>query len=368
MALSSVCVGLHLAWSRLSDDSKSALQRRVAIIGTPLLRKDYWDRLHVFSESGYRLERHWLPRPRRYPACAFDGSHLLYVLGGCEAENRSKQDLRAVGCAVDCFNLVKQIWSTEPNMPTRRLDFSACCVDKEVLAIGGFCPAGRNVFFDRRTLSSIDACQLSDGSWEARQSLHFGRYRFGLASIASRVYVIGGEVGSGSGHNMTVEYLDSVEVITEAGKKIRTCTTVPSAVAGCCAVAVGHRILIIGGHGIGGRPQPVQIFNTVTESWAFFQRHPRPICVENRWLQWDLTCGICVQEGGCVRVFGGYSDSWGCLDVAGEMDDVRIFGGTTVANKFCGEVVIDDRLESCEVCERSRSGFAFGVAVPLHSC
>ena len=241
VALARVCCVFKFAWFRLADDTKRALRRRIAIIGTNLLRKDYWDRLEIFSESGYRLQRLSLPRPRRYPACVFDGSHLLYVLGGGDDENWFSGNFRGFGCAVDCFNFDTEMWTTEPNMPSGRLDFGACRVGKEILAIGGFCPEGRNSFYDRKTLNSIDAFRLIDGTWEARRSLQFRRYRFGLVSISSRVYVIGGEAVYRSGFDMPIQYLNSIEVITEAGQQIRTCTSMPHAAGSSGLLRSGSR-------------------------------------------------------------------------------------------------------------------------------
>ena len=219
---------------------------------------------------------------------------------------------------------------------------------EEVLAIGGICartwdvrePGRRNI------LSCIDVCDLTDGSWQPRNSLDCRRHDFALATVASRTYVLGGVTrpeGASATDDGTLSPCDAVEVISEAGKKIRTCPTMPVGVWGSHAIVVGRRILIFGGSSCAASPEPVQEYETVTENWTILRPALRlsplaePFC---------LVSGICVHTGACVRVFGG----------------------STEAGKFLGEAIFDDSLEMCDVRGFSRWGFAFGVAVPLCSC
>ena len=364
LALQSVSSIAHVSWFCLSAESKRALLWRMAILGTGLCQSDNWDRLDVFSATGSRLSRHWVPRPRKYPACAFDGSHHLYILGGCDDQNNSSADLSRSGVAVDSFDLHKEMWACEPNMVTGRADFGACRVGKEIVAVGGFCPipvrahSPNPTWFvpfersspDRLILSSIDVCQLIDGSWQTRNSLHYRRHHFALVTIGSRLYVIGG-ITEVRGRPVSVpKYANSIEVISEAGRKIDICTTMPRAVAGCYAVAVGHRILIIGGEGPSHNcPQHVQDFNTVTGAWTStrllpndpFTGHTLQVC-----------SGLCIQAAGHVTIFGGYR---------------RYPNVYTTFDAFLGEAIMDQLSEKWIVRDRSSWPFRFGVAVALRS-
>ena len=347
-ALRRVASFAHLSWTRLGDRSKRSLQWRTAIVGTYLNGGMFWNRLGVFSEFGSRLQWQTLPNPRYQPACVFDGSHLLYVLGGVSVPVAFNGDLRRSGCVVDSFDMHRQIWAAAPDMITGRFDFGACRVGKEVLAIGGICASTWDVREPgrRNILSCIDVCDLTDGSWQPRNSLDCRRHDFALATVASRTYVLGGVTrpeGASATDDGTLRTCDAVEVISEAGKKIRTCPTMPVGVWGSIAIVVGRRILILGGSSCAASPEPVQEYDTVTENWTILRPALRlsplgePFC---------LVSGICVHTGSCVRVFGG----------------------STVTSKFLGEAIFDDSLETCEVRGCSRWGFAFGVAVPLCSC
>ena len=83
-----------------------------------------------------------------------------------------------------------------------------------------------------------------------------------------------------------------------------------------------------------------QDFGTVTEIWTIL--HP-VLRLSPLGGPFYSHSGICVHTGRCVR----------------------LLGGTSVANKFLGEAIFDERFETCEVSGRSTWGFAFGVAVSL---
>ena len=123
----------------------------------------------------------------------------------------------------------------------------------------------------------------------------------------------------------------------------------PRAVAGCHAVAVGHRILIIGGEGVlQNYPQNVQEFNTVTETWTAIQRLPRDSCTG---YTLKVSSGICIQTAGNVMIFGGYR---------------RYQNVYTTFDAFLGEAIMDETSEKWTVQQHSSWNFTFGVAVLLN--
>ena len=347
-ALRRVASTAHLSWTLLADRSQRALEWRTAIIGTYLNGGVSSNRLGVFSESGLRLQYQTVPRPRYNPACVFDGSHLLYILGGIDIGRLIDGDWDRSGCLVDSFDMHTQSWLEEPDMITGRFGFGVCRVGKELLAIAGICATTWD-FSDERSkniLSSIDVCHLTDGSWQPRNALHCPRHDFALATFSSRMYVIGGMTrfdGVSLSEGTMFRTTNSMEVISEAGLSVRTCPGMPVGVWGCVAVVVGHRILVVGGlTNSDASAAPVQDFDTDTQIWTVLQPILRLRPLEE---PFNFDSGICIHTDGCIR----------------------LIGGKTGARKFLGEALFDERFDTCEVRERSTWGFALGVAVPLHA-
>ena len=229
---------------------------------------------------------------------------------------------------------------------------------KEVLAMGGFCATT----FDFRSpnrrdiLDSIDVCDLTDGSWQRRNSLLCRRHDFALASVADKIYVIGGITQlsgepAGPDGRLRSRICDSVEVISESGKTIRSCSTMPVPVSGCHAVVVGYRILVLGGwlepeprYAFGldlGSREPMQEFNTLTGIWTTLRDLPRSNS-EIEALCFDS--GICVHTGTSIRLFGGFHSG----------------------DEMLAELITDECLQRWKM-KRSRWRFATGVAVSLSS-
>ena len=347
----------HCCWKRLAAESKRVLQWSTAIVGSSVRGALLWDRLGVYTESGYTLLLQSVPKPRCFAACVFDGSHLLYLLGGGRDPHGSNGDLRPRGCAVDSFDMHKGSWAIKPDMTTGRMQCGACRVGKEVLAMGGFCATT----FDFRSpnrrdiLDSIDVCDLTDGSWQRRNSLLCRRHDFALASVADKIYVIGGLTQltgepAGSDGQLRSRICDSVEVISESGKTIRSCSTMPVPVSGGHAVVVGNRILVLDrlepepryafGLDLGSR-KPMQEFNTLTGIWTILRDLPRSNSVI------DALCydsGMCVHTGTSISIFGGFNSG----------------------NEMFVELITDETFQRWKI-KRSRWCFATGVAVSLAS-
>ena len=357
-ALLHVSSAALLSWKRLPIQSKWALQWGTAIVGSSVQGAWAWDRLCVFSESGYRLQSYAIPKPRCFTACVFDGSHLIYFLGGGRESQSINGDHRPRGCAMDSFDMHACTWAVEPALITARMQCEASRLGNEILAMGGFC--GTTFDFQslkrRDILDSIEAFDLTDRSWQRRNVLLYRRHAFALTNVACNLYVIGGitylphEPAEPDG-TRRLRACDSVEVISESGKTVRAHSTMPVPVSGCHAVVVGHRILVFGGwcepdrrsaSGIGSATrEPVQELNSLTGIWTTLRDPPGRIPDFDPLL---FERGICVHTGTFIRIFGG------------------VFFGVEMEV----ELVTDESVQKWRA-KRSRWGFATGVAVSLTS-
>ena len=273
----------HHLWNGLPVKCIIGLQSKIAIIGTSGTACANWDRLTVWTVSGReKLLTLTTPRPRLNSACVVDGTHQLYILGGEDNETDDAEQRYASGAAVDSFDCGNEMWETKPDMMTARSDFGACCVLKELIAIGG-----NNA--NDEVLQTIDVCELGDGSWQARNTLARARHNFALANIGSDIFAIGGLSDMG-------DIVPTIEVVSDGGETIRTLTNIPKPVTGCMATALASKLIIIGGQ-IGPRLSyfaRVQTFDTTTLTWAELQRLPM-----------KLSNGLLFHTETRIHVFGG---------------------------------------------------------------
>jgi hypothetical protein len=146
------------------------------------------------------------------------------------------------------------------------------------------------------TLDSVERLDLRTGRSEQYVRLRIGRVDHRAVLVGSRIYVLGGRSAFGSGP----KYEASVEIIDLTSGEVSRGPDLPDAKASFACVAVGDRILVIGGQrsrsGERAWTNTVQVLDTGAGTWTEAAPMPAP-----------RETNAVVVDGGFVVVPGGYN-------------------------------------------------------------
>ena len=214
-----------------------------------------------------------MPTDRNNLACALlDGK--IYVAGGMHCINGAFiwNGLKTF----EVYDLVTEIWSTLPDMPTYRWGLRVVAFEGKIYVFGG------------RTLDfrppSIDVYDPQDSSWTSITNIPTPRYKLATCVMDSNIYAIGGWYSSSLG-----PIYDTVEVYNPITDVWTTGTSMPISVASFDGYALDGKIYMYGGSytthpniGISDiwefTPSPVSVEDDVSAPIEFTlsQNYPNP--------------------------------------------------------------------------------------------
>ena len=150
--------------------------------------------------------------------------------------------------------------SCSPNMPAlpvQRLLASAALLGSTIFFCGGI----RNGFTPN-IHGTCHSYQLGKESarWEEEASMNFARHRFGLTTIEDRLYATGG-AGLSTSSKTSVESFSH-----ETGWVIEDTMELPSPRSFHCSVALGTRLVVVGGLVDSPVSNSVQAFDTSSQA------------------------------------------------------------------------------------------------------
>jgi N-acetylneuraminic acid mutarotase len=212
-------------------------------------------------------------------AVAIMGSKIL-VVGGYHVEQKFLKS-----CAV--FDVSTMQWSDYPPMKTARMGCAAVFLEQHnaVVVVGGFQRG-------RKYLDTVEYLDLSTLHWHRLPPMQ--NPRAGCAAVTvlgKRVVVLGGWM---DGENAA----GTVEVLDFNAQQWHSLPEMATPRAGCSAAALGHRVLVLGGHTTSGKHRgcraSVEVLDLSTQKWSKL-----PSMKEKR--DASASCAI----GNCVLVLGG---------------------------------------------------------------
>ncbi|MBI5302522.1 MAG: hypothetical protein HY868_10315 [Chloroflexi bacterium] len=137
------------------------------------------------------------------------------------------------------------------------------------------------------------ACQTTPPNmWLTRASLREPRSWFGTATVAGKIYALGGMVGADGARR------DTNEVFDPRANAWSTLAPMPSARASLAVVAVGDTIYALGGYLENGTTNRVEAFDTTTGRWRALPPMPTP--------RFDLSANVI---GETIYALGGFDDA-----------------------------------------------------------
>ena len=144
------------------------------------------DRLEVYNPRGNQWEQR-APLPLKlsaYAMVAFEGK--LYVFGGWDGQQYLD--------TVYEYNPDVDAWTQKTSMPTARGFAGAAVVEGKIYLIGG---KTRNRISDLNEIYSPEHDSPGASPWTSAPLLPSASYGSGIASIAERLYIIGGQTETG---------------------------------------------------------------------------------------------------------------------------------------------------------------------------
>jgi len=204
-------------------------------------------------------------------------------------------------------------WSNLPRMPCPRENFTAVAVDSIIYLLGGY----------YKNASGIIECwdtayDVTSQTWSSLSSRSYSRqFRQGhaAAAIGRDIYVVGGYCN---------KYLDSMHVYNVDSKMWTDyLPPMPTPRNNCAAVAIGFKIVVIGGTNIANRClNTVEAYDIISQKWTTLpsMNYGRIGCTATTIIDANNILVVGGSEGAICEVFDFKSNSWAIL----ENNDIHI--------------------------------------------
>jgi len=169
-------------------------------------------------------------------------------------------------------------WETLAPATMKRTEVAAAAIGEKIYLVGGFrepswFEALLNPFFNRPTVISTDAVEEYDTTldrWRLRAPLPISVHHASVASVANRLYVVGGLIQRPPGRSARVFAYDP---ITNSWSE-RTPMPTPRGALGLAEY--NGKLFAIGGIGTNGNSAAVEMYDPVTDTWTPRATLPTP--------------------------------------------------------------------------------------------
>lgn len=184
------------------------------------------------------------------------------------------------------YDTKAQSWSALPPMPTPRGALAATAVGDKIYVVGGAkipsgmsLPNGLTPGGPVEMLGTLEVFDTTTNRWASLKPMSLPRNHHGVAALAGKLYVMGGRVGSPFSGGWSVN-VSTTEIYDIASGAWSTGTPMPTARSGVGVAALAGRIYVLGGEGwlgnFGGVFRSNQAYDPNTNSWAEETRMPTP--------------------------------------------------------------------------------------------
>ena len=215
-----------------------------------------------------------MPTPRvNLDAAVVDGK--IYAIGGTSNGETSNKN--------QAYDPTTNTWTVKAAIPTARTSLVTVAVENKIYAIGGYpegdpgIPTAKNEVYNPVT-----------DTWETKAEMPTARSQMCANTVGDQIYVIGGLVMT---RPLYVEDSNKTEAYNPATNTWVTKAEMPYAAVDVSSVVVGDEIYVLS--------SPIQIYDTLTDSWSLGSY--RPI------VQSDVDAVTILDEQGraLIYIFGG---------------------------------------------------------------
>ncbi|MBL8363512.1 MAG: hypothetical protein JNN18_23705 [Rubrivivax sp.] len=201
--------------------------------------------LAIGGEAGRALQRldasgtRWSSGPDapavHFGAAAAVRASLVHVAGGWNADNRASASL----VRHDVYDAAAASWRTAAPLAVARNAAGAATLAGRVWVVGGRAPGIRRG--DQSPLASVEAYDPAADRWTAAAPLPIARGSLAVAALGAHVYAFGGEEADGRVSARVDRY--------DPGRdRWESLPPMPHAAHGLGAVTVGDAIIVVGGY------------------------------------------------------------------------------------------------------------------------
>jgi len=180
--------------------------------------------------------------PMSTPRASLDATVVngrIYAIGGTSNINEE-------------YDPTTNTWATKAVLPTGRSTLVTVAVQNKIYAIGGYddehpgTPTGKNEVYDPTT-----------DTWASKAEMPTARGQMCANTVNGQIYVIGGFVMT---RPLYVEESNKTEAYNPTTNTWATKAEMPYAAADLSSVVVGDKIYVLS--------SPIQIYDTITDSWS----------------------------------------------------------------------------------------------------
>ncbi|MCK9356598.1 MAG: hypothetical protein M0R22_05585 [Dehalococcoidia bacterium] len=189
---------------------------------------------------------------RSHPGVGVVGG-MVYVFGGFG----NSTDICLSTCEV--FDTRRSMWEAIASMPTPRYSMGVAVIGSRIYVIGGAGYAGTH-----RTVEVLDT---KTGMWTTYPPMPTARWGVAVAVVDDRfIWAFGG---------FDIIHLDVIEVLdTDKGEWATPSITMPTPRIPAGAVAIDHKIYIVGGAGYTGAQRAVEVLDLDSMKWSAASQMP----------------------------------------------------------------------------------------------
>lgn len=215
-----------------------AIVRSIDVTRPTMWGEEEWTEVPNMSEA------------RSCPGVGVVGDRIFVISG------KSNYDSYLNSC--EAFNVAKWGWEPVAPIPTKRWDFGVAVIDEKIFAIGGH---------NGDTLADFEMLDTRADTWTKLPRMPSRRNGVAAAVVDDRFIWVFGSI-------------PSIDVFDVEKSEWKTITDLHEAFVSARAVAVGHKIFMIGGTRVaGGTTSKVDILDTDTMKWET----AAPMSVQRAW-------------------------------------------------------------------------------------
>ena len=212
----------------------------------------------VESQGGSWTRKQSMNQARGYLGVVGVNGKIYAIGGSINNGTYSTQPTSGLVATNEEYNPDTDTWTTKTSMPTPRCDFAVASCQNKVYCIGGIVGSKLDdtyhLFTVAQTSGVNEVYDPATNMWETKASLPVGRSGVTAHVVGERIYIIEGN---------TVWVYDPV---TDSWAKNKDA---PIQADGYVSAIVSNKIYFVGNYA------PVQIYNTLTDSWSQGARSPR---------------------------------------------------------------------------------------------
>jgi N-acetylneuraminic acid mutarotase len=160
-------------------------------------------------------------------------------------------------------------WRTAAPMPTKRTEVAVAALEGKIYVVGGFEKPSLGNLMSPAITPALDVYDPATDRWTSKAPLPTPRDHLAVATVAGKIYAIGGRVNGDYHRNLAI-----TERYDPSADRWMRVSDLPTARSGIAAAVVGGEIYVFGGEGAAGTFSENETYDPASDLWRALASMP----------------------------------------------------------------------------------------------